>query len=75
MDPSHLTQKSQEALHDAQTKAHPDLLEAGVLRTGLVRGVRINSRQGAWVNGLDTAQRSTAPHATRFHVIDVTQMS
>jgi hypothetical protein len=27
----------------------------------------------AWVNGLDTAQRSTAPHATRLHVIDVTQ--
>ena len=23
---------------------------------------------------LDTAQRSTAPHATRLHVIDVTQM-
>ncbi len=38
-------------------------------------GVRVNSPQGAWVNGLDTAQRSTALHATRLHVIDVTQMS
>ncbi len=37
--------------------------------------VRVNSPQGAWVNGLDTAQRSTALHATRLHVIDVTQMS
>jgi hypothetical protein len=32
-------------------------------------------RQGDWVSGLDTAQRSTTPHATRLHVIDVTQMS
>jgi hypothetical protein len=27
------------------------------------------------VDSLDTAHRSTAPHATRLHVIDVTQMS
>ena len=32
-------------------------------------------RRGAWIDALDTAQRSTAPHARRLHVIDVTQMS
>ena len=45
---------------------------SGSAGLGLDRG---RARQGAWVNGLDTAQRSTALHATRLHVIDVTQMS
>ena len=46
------------------------LLEASGLGVGLVG----KSRRGAWMDALDTAQRSTAPHATRLHVIDVTQM-
>jgi hypothetical protein len=30
-------------------------------------------RKAPWVDDLDTAQRSTAPHATELHVIDVAQ--
>ncbi len=37
--------------------------------------VRVNSQQGVRVNGLATAQHGKALHATRLHVIDVTQMS
>jgi len=53
--------------------ARPDMLGAGGLRAGL--GSVSTPWQGPWVNGLDTAQRSTTPHATRLHVIDVTQVS
>ena len=49
------------------------LLEASGLRVGWLAGPRqVPSR--CWIDALDTAQRSTAPHATRLHVIDVTQM-
>ena len=51
-------------------RVRPDLLEAGGIPAGLVHGVRVSSRQGAWVNGLGTAQRSTAPHDMRLHVMD-----
>jgi hypothetical protein len=41
---------------------------------GLALAARYQAADATWVNGPDTGQRSTAPHTTRLHVIDVTQV-